>query len=96
MHKNEEKFIEDTRYKQCTKEMFIVLVFGVVNFSIIAGLSMGIGLNKEAEEVRLVLGFPDWFFWGGFIGSTIVVILTILIVKFLFKDMSISEKEDDS
>lgn len=84
---------EDPRYVICTREMFTVLGFFIVNLLIVIGLSMGIGLNKPADEVKLIMGFPDWFFWSSFIGSIILIILTYLMVKFLFTEVSLEDEE---
>lgn len=85
---------EDSRYVQCTKEMFMVLGFFVINLIVVIGLAMGVGLNKTSEEVNLIWGFPDWFFWSGIIGSIIMIVLTFLMVKIFFKDMSLESEED--
>lgn len=84
---------EDPRYAQCTKEMFAVLCFFVVNVAIVIGLSM-IGYNKPADEVNIIMGLPNWFFWGGIIGSIVAIVLSILMVKLFFKEMSLDGKEE--
>jgi uncharacterized membrane protein YhdT len=85
--------VEDPRYAQCTKEMLIVVGFFVLNVLVVMGLAMGIGLNKPAEEINIIMGFPAWFFWGGIVGSIIMIVLTYLMVKMFFIEMPLEEEE---
>lgn len=87
-------FVEDKRFKQCTKEMWITLGLFVINIVIVGVVSLWIGLNKSADSMSYILGFPAWFFWGGLVGTGIFCILPYFMVKFFFKDMSI-EAEDE-
>lgn len=85
---------EDRRYKQCTKEMFVSLVLFFIHILAVAGISMIVGFNKPAEEVTFVFGFPDWFFWGGIVGTVVFCIASYLMVKFIFQEMTIEAEED--
>ena len=91
---NEEEFEEDPRFKQCNREFYIVLVLFVVNILLVSVPAMALGQNKSADEISFVLGLPAWFFWGGIVGSLVFIVLSILMVRFFFKDMSL-EAEDE-
>ncbi|MBM7587302.1 putative membrane protein YhdT [Bacillus pakistanensis] len=88
------KFKEDSRYAQCSKEMKLVIGYAIVNLIVVIGLAMGVGLNKPASEVNIIMGFPDWFFWSGIVGSLIMIILAFAMVKIFFKDMSLESEEE--
>jgi uncharacterized membrane protein YhdT len=88
------KFKEDSRYAQCTKEMKLVIGYAIVNLIVVIGLAMGVGLNKPASEVNIIMGLPDWFFWSGIVGSLIMIILAFAMVKVFFKDMSLESEEE--
>ncbi|WP_085507170.1 YhdT family protein [Thalassobacillus devorans] len=94
MQRENEEFVEDPRFRQCTKEMWATLGLFVINILIVGGVAIGIGLNKSAESMNYILGFPAWFFWGGIIGSSVFCVLPYFMVKFFYKDMSIEAEED--
>lgn len=81
-------FKEDKRFKQCNKELMYTLVFFIINIVLVGGISL-MAYNKPANEITMVAGFPAWFFYGCIIASAILCILTIIMVKTLFKDMSL-------
>jgi uncharacterized membrane protein YhdT len=92
--KKQEAFVEDSRFAQCNKEMWATMGLFVINIIIVGGVSMWVGLNKSADSINYVFGFPDWFFWGGLVGTFVFCILPYFMIKFFFKDMSI-EAEDE-
>lgn len=91
---NEEEFEEDPRFKQCNKEFFMVLGLFVVNIIVVAVPAVILGYNKPAAEISFIFGLPAWFFWGGIVGSLIFIVVSILMVRLFFKDMSL-EAEDE-
>lgn len=92
-------FKEDSRFKQCNKEMIYTIIFFLINVLLVGGISL-LAYNKPANELIFIAGFPAWFFYGCLIGSVILCILTGVMVKFLFKDMSldayIEEEENEN
>ncbi|MFS0646733.1 DUF997 family protein [Siminovitchia sp. 179-K 8D1 HS] len=94
MKKTEDHLVEDSRFAQCTFEMRVVLGLFAVNIILMGGVPLAIGLNKSASSMSFILGFPDWYFWGGIVGSILFSILPYFMVKYFFKDMSI-EAEDE-
>lgn len=89
-----QEFKEDPRFKQCNRELWYTLALFVINVVIVGGTALAMGYNKPADEVTMVWGFPAWFFWGGLIGSLVFCILPVLMVKYLFKEMSIEAEND--
>ena len=92
--KNQEEFVEDRRFAQCNKEMFATLWLFVINIVLVGGVAFLIGLNKSADSMSYILGFPAWFFWGGLVGTFVFCSLPYFMIKFFYKDMSI-EAEDE-
>lgn len=82
-----EQFKEDKRFKQCNKEFLYTIGFFIFNILLVFGLSFPFGYNIDASEIKIVAGFPAWYFYGVFISSLILCVITYLMVKFLFKDM---------
>jgi len=80
---------EDKRFKQCNKEVVYTIVFFIFNILLVFGLTFPFGYNVEASEIKLVAGFPKWYFYGVVISTGLLCISTYLMVKFLFKDMSL-------
>lgn len=95
MDSKESIIVEDRRFKQCTKEMWLVLGLFVINLIVVGIPAIALGLNKPSSDITFILGFPAWFFWGGIVGSLIICILPLFMVKFFFKDMSIEAEEED-
>jgi uncharacterized membrane protein YhdT len=95
MHlRKQEEFVEDPRFAQCNKEMWATLGLFVVNILLVGGISLWFGLNKSADSMSYILGFPAWFFWGCLVGTIVFCILPYFMIKVFFKDMSI-EAEDE-
>lgn len=95
MEKLHANWEEDFRFKQCNREFFATLLLFVLNIFLVIGLSVALGHGVSGENMTMVFGLPAWFFWGGFGASIIFCIVSILMVIFLFKDMSL-DAEDDS
>ncbi|WP_408010085.1 YhdT family protein [Pseudalkalibacillus sp. A8] len=88
-----ENFKEDRRFRQCTKEMWMTILFFIFNLLVTGGISLWIGYNKPVSEVDIVMGFPDWFFYGGIVGWFLLMIGAYFMVKLFFKDMSLEAEE---
>lgn len=88
-------FEEDRRYPQTNKEAFLTLLFFLANCALIGGPALIFGYNKPADEVQLVAGFPAWFLYGAAVGTILVCILAVVVVKLFFKDMSIQPEDEN-
>ncbi len=89
-----ESFREDSRYRQCNREFAAVLGFFVVNLLLVCGVSMVLGYNVPAEEVQLIAGFPLWFFFGGVVGSLILIVLPVFLIRYFFEEMPLGTEEE--
>lgn len=79
---------EDPRYKQCNKEALMGLGLGILNLTWWFGWGYGLG-NLPIQEYTYILGFPTWFFMSCVVGAILFSILAILMINYLFKDMSL-------
>ena len=82
------KIEEDPRYKQCNREALMGLGLGILNLIWWFGWGYGLG-SVPLYEYNYILGFPAWFFMSCVVGAIIFSILTILMINYLFKDMSL-------
>jgi uncharacterized membrane protein YhdT len=89
----EERFEEDPRYRQCNREAWISAGVFVVSFIVIGVVSLLVGYNRPADEIRLIAGFPGWFFYGVVVGGVLIALLPIPVVMLFFKEMSIQADE---
>ncbi|SFD88367.1 Uncharacterized membrane protein YhdT [Lentibacillus persicus] len=89
-----EKMKDDARFKQCNKEFMYTFTFFVFNILLVFGLTFPLGYNVDASEIKLVLGFPQWYFYGVIVSFILLSISTFLMVRFLFKEMSLEGYED--
>ena|SRR5690625_2119737 len=80
---------EDHRFKQCNLEMWVTIAYYFINVLILWGVPMIMGYKKPANEIYLTLGFPDWFFYGGLVGTVIICILPFIMIRYFFKEMSL-------
>lgn len=90
----EARLEEDPRYRQCNREALISTAVFVVSFVIIGGVSLLLGYDKPAEAMRLIAGFPAWFFYGVVVGGIFIALLPIPVVMLFFKEMSIEAVDE--
>jgi len=86
---NNKSFNDDPRYKQCNKEALVTVGIFIANIILIGVIPMLIGYNVPGDQVNIILGFPDWFFYGCIVGLIALSLLIILVVKIFFKDMDL-------
>lgn len=80
----------DSRFKQTNKEALVTIILFVVNFLWWAVLGYGLAGIRGT-----VLGFPTWFFLSCVVGYVVFVVASVVIVRSVFKDMSIEAYEDE-
>ncbi|MEC5423316.1 YhdT family protein [Virgibacillus sp. C22-A2] len=80
---------EDKRFKQCNKEVLYTIGLFIFNIILVFGLAFSFGYNVEASEIKLIAGFPEWYFYGVIIATALLCVSTYIMVKLLFKDMSL-------
>jgi uncharacterized membrane protein YhdT len=91
----EDHFEEDPRYRQCNREALISVAVFLVSFILIGVVSLLLGYGKPGDEIRLVAGFPAWFFYGVVVGGIVIALLPIPVVLFFFKEMSIEAVDEE-
>lgn len=92
--KNDKKFVEDPRYKQCNKEAIYASILGILN--VIWWYAWGYGLgSKPVEEYSYIMGLPTWFFMSSVVGAILFTVLTFIMVDKFFKDMPLEDMDED-
>lgn len=89
-------FVEDKRYVQCVREMWLTIAFFVFNVVLALGLTaLAGGWRSPGGEAGLIFGLPPWYFFGGLLTSLIVVLSLVILVKGFFKEMPLDATPDD-
>ena len=83
MSKENKKFMEDPRYKQCNKEAMYGIILGIINMVWWYAFGYGLG-SKPVEEYTYILGFPAWFFYSCVLSVVIFVGATFFMVNKLY------------
>lgn len=85
----------DRRFRQANFEALCSVALALLFFLWWYGFAYGLG-EKDPSLYRRVCGLPDWFFYSSVLGPALFCALAWLMVKFLFKPMSLAphEKED--
>lgn len=85
----------DRRFRQANFEALCSVVLAVLFFVWWYAFAYGLGSGDPAQY-RRVLGLPEWFFYSSVLGPVLFCLLAALMVKFLFKNVSLDqhEKED--
>lgn len=90
-----EDFEHDPRYRVSLRETWICIAYWAAFTGIAIAIAWGLGSGVDGAEQDFVMGFPAWFFYSGiaFVGVA-SFIAPYLMVRFLFRDISL-EPEDD-
>ncbi|MCA1009149.1 YhdT family protein [Halobacillus halophilus] len=88
------RFKEDARYRVANREALIGLVLVMINFALWFGFAYGLG-SKPVEEYSYIWGLPAWFFYSCIASTVLVVVLVMLAVKFLYKEVSFEEEDEE-
>lgn len=85
----------DPRFAQCNRELFLSLGLWVTNIIVVIGLTAWLGQGVPASDMSFTFGLPAWYLWGAFGGSLLFCLLSVLMVRFLFKDMPLDGYPED-
>ena len=85
---------KDQRYSIANREALIVVGLVIVHFFIWFGFAYGLG-SKPVAEYKYIFGLPAWFFYSCVVGMIFICILVAVIVKFVFKDVSLEDEGDE-
>lgn len=86
-------FEVDRRYRQANKEALVAFLYWVVYLVLTSVVALGLGLNKPAEDIDFILGFPAWFFYSAGAVLVILCILPYFLVRFFYRDYSLDAEE---
>ncbi|MFN9719747.1 MAG: DUF997 family protein [Planctomycetota bacterium] len=86
----------DPLVQSSLREALIVssLWLGAAIWSI--GTCYSMGYHRKAEDLRLVLGFPDWIFWGIVIPWTTCTIISIGFGLLFVRDGDLGQDVEDA
>ncbi|WP_338470595.1 YhdT family protein [Niallia sp. XMNu-256] len=87
--------MKDKRFKIANREAIIGVILVIINFIWWYGFAYGLG-NGDPKDYQYILGMPAWFFYSCFVGFIVMTILVTFAVKFLFKEVSYDEDEDEN
>ncbi len=84
----------DRRFIQANREALIALILSLAYFIWWYATAYGLG-DRAVEEYTYILGFPAWFFYSCVVGFLLFSLLAALMVKLLFKDISLDKSEEN-
>lgn len=93
--RNKFSFEVDRRYKQANKEALIAFLYWVVYLILTSTVALGIGLNKPADDITFILGFPAWFFYSAGVVLVVLCVLPYFIVRFFYREYSLDAEDPD-
>ncbi|MBP1970043.1 putative membrane protein YhdT [Virgibacillus natechei] len=85
---------QEPRFAVANREALIGCALAAFNIMWWYGFAYGLG-SKPPEEYTYVLGFPAWFFYSCIVGFLVMVLLISLVVKFVLKDVSLEDVEEE-
>lgn len=85
----------DRRFIQANKEAVIAVVLSFAYFIWWYATAYGFG-DAPVSEYTYVLGFPAWFFYSCIAGFLVFAFLAALMVRFLFKEVSLEKCEENT
>ncbi len=84
----------DRRFRQGRYEALCSLALALLFFLWWYLFAYGLGSGDPAGY-SLVMGLPAWFFYSSVLGPMLFCCLAWLMVKFLFKEVSLEAHEED-
>lgn len=84
----------DRRFRQANFEALCSVVLALSFFVWWYAFAYGLGSGDPAHY-RFVLGLPEWFFYSSVAGPTLFCVLAWLMVKLLFKNVSLAPHEKE-
>ncbi|SDI46818.1 YhdT family protein [Natribacillus halophilus] len=87
--------MNDPRFKIANREALIGVGLALFNFIWWYAFAYGLG-SQPVADYDFIFGMPAWFFYSCLIGSVIMIILVVFMVKFFFKEVPLNEKGDES
>lgn len=74
-----------SNYLLCLKEFKIGAVVTALFIFISSLISYMMGYNRDPQTVKLIMGFPDWVFWGIIVPWVGIVTFTFVYGMFIME-----------
>ncbi|WP_109471560.1 YhdT family protein [Ornithinimicrobium cavernae] len=88
-------FEEDPRYAASVREAWIAGAYWVVYTIVVTAVAWTLGYGKAAEEIRYVLGFPEWFLWSAGVATLVFCLIPYVLIRRYFVEVSLSPHGED-
>lgn len=86
--------MRNEKYRIANREALIGIGLVIINFIIWYGFAYGLG-SGNPEEYTYVFGFPAWFFYSCIAGTTFMILLIYVVIKFFFKEVDFEDEEEE-
>ena len=91
---NEKQIVEDPRFKISVREMKITVILFFCFYAVLAFLAYSIH-PKDPSQMTFVIGLPTYFFWAVFASAALTLVGVIIVVKYVFKEVSLNDYEKE-
>jgi len=89
-------FEEDPRYKIGAKQALIAGIIYIIYCVGAVAIAFPLTFWRPADmPMKLVCGFPDWVFYSIILWPAIIVVATVLVVVFYFKEVPLGKLEEE-
>lgn len=89
-HENEDPVVTSTR-----REALGVLAAWLIAMTYTVTYCYVYGYDRKAADLKFVLGFPDWFFWGLVVPWTLCVVVSWLYAFYFMQDADLGDDRDE-
>ena len=87
---------ENSLLRSARREAAFVLLLWLVALVYSVGYCAAFGYRRTALDLRFVLGFPDWVFWGVVTPWVICAVVSLVASHFFMTDEDMGEDDEDS
>jgi uncharacterized membrane protein YhdT len=84
---------EDPVVTSSRREAIAALVMFAIAMVYTVGYCYAYGYGRPPEELRLILGIPDWVLWGIFAPWLVWTVVASIFAKFVMRDARLDEEE---
>lgn len=72
-------------YKKSLRDLKVGVISTSLFIAISCVISYYLGYKRDAQEMKYILGFPDWIFWGVLVPWIAIVVFTIIYGFFFMR-----------
>jgi hypothetical protein len=84
--------VPDPVLKSATREALSVLAIWLAALGYVVPYCYINGYNRDLADLKFVLGFPDWIFWGVVVPWCVCILLSIWFGATLIRDQDLGEE----